>query len=312
MTSSKIEQRAVGARDARAGARGSPGAGGDDAGVGHHRLDDDRRDPAGMRGEGARDRGRGRCTAARWSSRRPPSGTPALPGDRLRRDARAGLDEQAVRVAVVGAGELDDQVATGRRARQAERAHDRLGARRGEAQPLHRRHRGADRLAELDLERVGRAERQAVADRAGIASVDRRMGVAEDRRPPARRCSRCSAARRRPRRTAPSPRSRMSGGRPTARKARTGLLTPPGKRRSARSTRPAVREPVATAGHQSAAQRGSRISSIGRWIPSRIGVSLTVERRLSVRAQRADEVAERDEVVGLVGDDEVLESSPNE
>ena len=49
--------------------------------------------------------------------------------DRQRRDARARLDQQAVAVTVVRAGELHDEVAAGRGARQADRAHRGLGAR---------------------------------------------------------------------------------------------------------------------------------------------------------------------------------------
>ena len=47
-------------------------------------------------------------------------------GQAERRDAGAGLDEQAVAVAVVAALELDDLVAAGRAAREAERGHRRL------------------------------------------------------------------------------------------------------------------------------------------------------------------------------------------
>ena len=53
-----------------------------------------------------------------------------------------------------------------------------------------------------------------------------------------------------------------------------------------------------------------RISPSGRWTPSSIGVSLTVERRLSVAAQCANEIAEGDQIVRVVGDHEVLVVEP--
>ena len=56
--------------------------------------------------------------------------TPGRRRDALRRQAGAGLGEQPVDVAVVGAGELDDRLAAGGGAREADRAHRRLGARR--------------------------------------------------------------------------------------------------------------------------------------------------------------------------------------
>ena len=44
--------------------------------------------------------------------------------DRKCRDTRTGLSQQSVAMTVIGAGELQDQVPTGRCARNAERAHD--------------------------------------------------------------------------------------------------------------------------------------------------------------------------------------------
>ena len=52
------------------------------------------------------------------------------------RQARAGLDQQRVGVAVVAALELDDLAAAGGAARQAQRAHRRLGARADQAHLL--------------------------------------------------------------------------------------------------------------------------------------------------------------------------------
>ena len=65
-----------------------------------------------------------------------PSVTPGARRDALRGQARAGLGEQPVHVAVVGAGELQDLVAAGGGAREPDRAHRRLGARRGHAHHL--------------------------------------------------------------------------------------------------------------------------------------------------------------------------------
>ena len=75
-----------------------------EAHVGGQRLGDDRRQlvPLGRRDQ----RLAGRSTARRPSPRRRSPGTPGLDGQRLRGQARAGLGEQAVDVAVVGAREL--------------------------------------------------------------------------------------------------------------------------------------------------------------------------------------------------------------
>ena len=62
-------------------------------------------------------------------------------GHAERRGAGAGRDEQAIDVAVVAAGELDDDVAAGEAAGQADGAHRRLGAGADHADHLDRRHR---------------------------------------------------------------------------------------------------------------------------------------------------------------------------
>jgi len=101
-----------------------------------------------------------------------------------RRDARAGPREQSVAVTVVATRELHDARAAGRGARDAERAHRGLGARRDEPEHLDRRVSGDDGLGELDLERrrgaVRGPERRLIGDRAH----DVRMRVAEDERAP--------------------------------------------------------------------------------------------------------------------------------
>ena len=159
---------------------------------------------------------------------------------------------------------------------------------RREAQPLHRRHpaRGSARRARSRAD-ASRPSANPFPTRLADRLDDRRVRVAEDRRAPRRRCSRDSAGRRRPRR-GPRRRARgCSGGRPTARKARTGLLTPPGKSGS-RARRGVRRRSVAAGTRRPAvirpAGRGARRSAGG--CPSRIGVSRTVERRLRCRAGR--------------------------
>ena len=81
--------------------------------------------------------------------------TPGLAGMPRRREPRARLGEQAVDVAVVGAGELDDRVAAGGRPGEPHGAHRRLGA--GVDHPHHLD--GAEPLGhlrrELDLAAVG-------------------------------------------------------------------------------------------------------------------------------------------------------------
>ena len=155
----------------------------DDPRVGDHRLHDDSRDLARPCREclGDRagvvvwqhDRGRGDRLGHAGAAR-----------DRQGRETGPCLDEQSVRMSVIGAGELDDEIPTGRRPRDANDAHHRLGARRGKAQALDRWHRSLDRLAELDLERVRCAEREPVPRGARDRVDDRRVRVTENRRTP--------------------------------------------------------------------------------------------------------------------------------
>src|SRR5438552_9613 len=84
------------------------------------------------------------------------------------------------------ARELENRVSAGRGAREPERAHDRLGAARYEADHVHARHGGGDLLRELDFEGARRAVRRA----APRLCLDRRdhiwMGVPSDERAPRR------------------------------------------------------------------------------------------------------------------------------
>ncbi len=111
-------------------------------------------------------------------------GHPGAGGDPLRRQARAAVGEQAIHVPVVGAGELQDLLAPRCRARQADRAHRRLGARRRHPDHLHRRHASHDLLGEIDLRGGRRAERRPLRGRVGHRGQHLGVGVAVDQRPP--------------------------------------------------------------------------------------------------------------------------------
>ena len=89
-----------------------------------------------------------------------------------------------IRMAVVAAGELHDEVATGRRARDADRAHHRLGAGRHEAHLLETRIGAGDALRQLDFALAGRAVSGAGAARLADRGDDGRMGVTQDQRTP--------------------------------------------------------------------------------------------------------------------------------
>ena len=101
-----------------------------------------------------------------------------------RRDARARLHEEQIRVPVVAADELDDLRPLREGARDANRAHRRLRARAHEADELEARHRVADEARELELERARRAEARSLPQRLLERGDDTRMRVAEDQRAP--------------------------------------------------------------------------------------------------------------------------------
>ena len=93
-------------------------------------------------------------------SRAAPSVTPGEPGiPNVATPLPRTLREQRVRVPVVAALELHDEVAPGEASRQADRAHRRFGPARDEPDHLDRRHRGRDPFGELDLALGRRAER---------------------------------------------------------------------------------------------------------------------------------------------------------
>ena len=85
-------------------------------------------------------------------------GDPRAGRDRQRRQAGAGVRKQAVGVTVVGAGELDDDLAAGYRTGEADGAHRRLGAGAGHPQHLHRRDPFGHLFRQLHLGLGGGAE----------------------------------------------------------------------------------------------------------------------------------------------------------
>ena len=79
--------------------------------------------------------------------------------------ARAGLREQGVEVPVVGAGELEQMLTPGGRAREADGGHRRLGPRGGHAQHLDALDPARDLHRQLDLGGRRRAEAGALRRR---------------------------------------------------------------------------------------------------------------------------------------------------
>ena len=158
------------------------GRGRDDAHVGGDRLGDDRgqRVALGRLADGASASFQGTITVGAGGGLR----YAGAGGDALGRKARSGLGEQAVDVAVIRACELEDQLAAGDRACQPDRAHRRLGARRGHPQHLDGGHARGD-LARRAAPRPRSARRR--WSRAGGARhrLDHvRIGVPEHERAP--------------------------------------------------------------------------------------------------------------------------------
>jgi hypothetical protein len=139
-------------------------------------------------------------------------------------------------VAVVAAGELHDLAAPGEAAGQPDGAHGGLGAAVDQAHLLDRPDALDDALGELDLARARRAEARAAGGGGlqrlddGRVGVPRIIGPQEQTRST---YSRPSASVR----YGPVPLTMKRGVPPTARKARTGELTPPGMTALARSNR---------------------------------------------------------------------------
>ena len=206
----------------------------DEPRVADHRLDDDRRDAAGVPPQNFLDavhiierrRQRQRGERRRHARR---IGKPE------RRDAGARAHEKAVAVPVIAAVELEEQVASRRGARDTERAHRRLGAARHEPQHLHVRHplRARSRRAPPRARSGCRSSSRAPSSRAARRAPPPAHG--RGRAAPTTARSRGTRCRPRPRCARPRPRSTTNGSPPTPPNARTGELTPPGNSSRARA-----------------------------------------------------------------------------
>jgi len=87
-------------------------------------------------------------------------------------------------MSVIAALELDEPVAAREPAREADRAHRRLGAGAHHAQPLDRGHELGDAPGKLGLDHGGSAEGEAVGCAPRHGRDDVRVRVAEDHRAP--------------------------------------------------------------------------------------------------------------------------------
>jgi len=139
-------------------------------------------------------------------------------------------------MAVIAAFEFDDDLASSGRASQANGRHGGFGAGADESHFLNGWIAGDNAFGEVDLGGGGGAEAGGVGCGALNGFDDRRKGVAEDHGAPGAEVvdvALPSASVR----YAPAADWMNGGAPPTARKARTGELTPPGKKRSALSWR---------------------------------------------------------------------------
>src|SRR6267143_4046603 len=169
-------------------------------------------------------------------------------------------------MSVIPTFELDDQLAAGGGARDPQSAHRRLGPAVDEPDPLDRRHSCLDQLGEADLARPRDPKRASRFGRVldGLDNIP--IGVAEQERTertdvvdvPARGLvpDKCPLAADEDR--------WLASDRPIS---ADGTVHPARKKVS---------------GDRHSAPNKRVIASVGRWIPVRIGVSRTVERRLSV------------------------------
>ena len=98
--------------------------------------------------------------------------------------AGAGLDQEAVAVAVVAAFEFHELRAAGGAAGEADRRHRRLGAGVDHAHHLDRGNQPGDRFGHGHFGRAGRAERQTVLHRAFDRLAHGGMIVTDDHRSP--------------------------------------------------------------------------------------------------------------------------------
>ena len=162
------------------------------------------------------------------------SGTPGEFGMPSVSKTGAGFDQQRVGVAVIAAGELDHDVASGEAARETNRRHGRLGAGVDHAHLLDARHHRFDflRHRHFDL----RSARRTPAIARPVRRWPRAPSDVRDRESsgPTRRRSRCSCVPSTSIELGARADLKNSGVPPTPRNARTGELTPPGMLASAR------------------------------------------------------------------------------
>ena len=175
-----------------------------------------------------------------------------------RQRARARLHQQAVAVAVIAAFELHDlRCARCSRARAAApTSSPRCPTTR--AAPARATAGGGTSVSAISISiSVGAPNDKPV--RRALPAPRARPPDARGRGSPGPRSrrSRCSACRRRPTRTAPSPRAKKRGVPPTERKARTGELTPAGIVRCARANSSSLRL-MAVASGSMAIEAGAR------------------------------------------------------
>ena len=112
------------------------------------------------------------------------SGTPAEDGRPNVASPEPAATKQVVRMSVIAAGELDDEIAPGERSRQADGAHHRLRARRHQSHLLDSGVRGDHALRQLDLRRARRAEGHSVTGGLCDRFDDGGMSVAQYQRAP--------------------------------------------------------------------------------------------------------------------------------
>ena len=156
---------------------------GDDAHVGGGRLGDDGGDVGAVLGEGGLDGGEvvvGQHEGLGGGG----GGDAGGAGQRQGGQAGAGRGEEPVEVAVVAAGELDDEVPAGEAAGQPDGGHGRLGAGGDHPDALGGGDAFLDDRGEVGLVRGGRAEGQPAVDGGVHGGEDRRVGVSQQRRAP--------------------------------------------------------------------------------------------------------------------------------
>ena len=167
---------------------------------------------------------------------------------------------------VISAVELDDEIPAGGGARNAKGAHRGFRPAVDEPDPLDRRHPHPDELRQPHLARARDAKRASRLGGAVDRLDDAAIGVAEQQR-----TERADVVDVSPPRLIPDHRALATH--------EHGWL-PPNRAVGANGAVHAAREEVRRDRHSAPSRRV--IDSIGLWIPVRMGVSRTVERRLSV------------------------------